>query len=40
MHGRARKSGGPARERNGNFQHVHFTPESVAERKAGREVIR
>jgi glucans biosynthesis protein len=40
MHGCGRGAGGPSGERNGNFRHGYFTTESVAERKAVREVIR
>jgi hypothetical protein len=40
MHGCGRGAGGPMGERNGNFRHGYFTAESVAERKAVREVIR
>ena len=39
MHGGAKGSGGPRRDRNGNFKHGLWTRESVATRKVIRAEI-
>jgi hypothetical protein len=40
MHGGAEEgSGAPKGERNGNWQHGHFTREAMAARKKAREIL-